>query len=221
MATQEALFGPAKELTPTSRNQHFAQAAATSRVGQLPQHDPKSGQLPLMMTAREIRHHYRALDGDREDVYDGENNYRDETDDELYERKLYEAGDAPSEYGHHQTSPQSTNHRGADDDWGLYSTCSGSRTPSDSLYDDLPEEKSVYERLRDSNFNVRNPISLQFKDRARPGWDSLQEKEDPRPEVLGGHHRIAVMSEYAPDKLMPVNHEPDIWSARTSLKDRY
>lgn len=205
MATQEALFGPAKELTPTSRNQHFAQAAATSRVGQLPQHDPKSGQLPLMMTAREIRHHYRALDGDREDVYDGENNYRDETDDELYERKLYEADDAPSEYGHHQTSPQSTNHRGA----------------YDELYDDLPEKKSVYERLRDSNFNVRNPISLQFKDRARPGWDSLQEKEDPRPEVLGGHHRIAVMSEYAPDKLMPVNHEPDIWSARTSLKDRY
>ena len=205
MATQEALFGPPTELQSASRNAHFAQAAATSRLGQLPKHDPKSGQLPLMMTAREIRHHYRALDGDREDVYDGENNYRDETDDELYERKLYEAGDAPSEYGHHQTSPQSTNHRGADDE----------------LYDDLPEEKSVYERLRDSNFNVRNPISLQFKDRARPGWDSLQEKEDPRPEVLGGHHRIAVMSEYAPDKLMPVNHEPDIWSAQTSLKDRY
>lgn len=203
MATQEALFGPAKELTPTSRNQHFAQAAATSRVGQLPQHDPKSGQLPLMMTAREIRHHYRALDGDREDAYT-ENDYRPETDDELYERKLYEAQDYPSEYGHDATGSQSTNHRGSDDE----------------LYD-MPEQKTVYERLADSNFEVKNPISLQFRDKARPGWDSVKEKEDPRPEVLGGHHRIAVMSEYAPNKLMPVNHEEDIWSARKSLGTRY
>ena len=103
-----------------------------------------------------------------------------ETDDELYERKLYESGDALVSTGITKParSPRIT------------------EVPTTS-YDDLPEEKSVYERLRDSNFNVRNPISLQFMTGRVPDGTRCRRREDPRPEVLGDH-RIAVMSEYAP-----------------------
>ena len=212
MATQEALFGPPTELQSASRNAHFAQAAATSRLGQLPNHDPKSGQLPLMMTAREIRHHYRALDADRIEHYDyssgvGET-HRDENDDELFERKFEEAHDAPHEYGHMETSPNST----------------GAQTNMFGDYE--ASESSLHERLVNSNFELRNPVSLQFHGkhvwpRNQVDPDTGDVASDRRPQILGGHHRVALLEHYAPDKLQPVNHEENIQAAKKSLGDRY
>lgn len=45
-------------------------------------------------------------------------------------------------------------------------------------------------------------------------------KRDQKPEVLGGHHRIAVMRQAHPDKLMPVLWDHDIMTAR-NVSNRY
>ncbi len=42
--------------------------------------------------------------------------------------------------------------------------------------------------------------------------------ESGKPMVVGGHHRIAAQNELDPDKLMPVMHDINFWSAR---QDRY
>lgn len=38
-----------------------------------------------------------------------------------------------------------------------------------------------------------------------------------RREVVGGHHRVAVMSHLSPDQLMPVLHHEDIWEAQSPV----
>ncbi len=55
---------------------------------------------------------------------------------------------------------------------------------------------------------------------------SLQEDPDVvgskgKPEVLGGHHRVAIMDEHAPDDMMPVEFYPDIEAARKGLGWKY
>jgi len=208
---QEALFGEPKELPePTSRSAHFATGTSSGRLGELPKHDPKTGQLPLLMTAREIRHHYRALDGDREDIYSYKTNgwSRDEHDDELFDRKYEEAQYAPEEYGHLRTSPEST---------GAQRTESGALSSGESLAD----------RLYNSNYELRNPISLQFHDQGpanpREGVDLETNKEfvDPRPQILGGHHRVAVLDVENPNKLLPVMHHATAGEAQKTLGMRY
>lgn len=59
---------------------------------------------------------------------------------------------------------------------------------------------------------VKNPISLQFK--------HLYGNDVP-PQVMGGHHRVAVMAQDKPDSLMPVAHYPDITSAWHDLGRDY
>lgn len=207
---QEALFGPATEIAPATRSEHFHQSASSSRLGELPKHDPSSGQLPMMMTAREIRHHYRAVDGDRHDVWDHHNDeYRYENDTELFERKLEEAHGSPHDYGHYETSPHST---------GARPSVRGAST--------LSSGETLVDRLKGSNFELRNPISLQFH--SKNMWphnqvdpDTGESTSDARPQILGGHHRVAVLNAYAPNKLQPVNHEQDVTSARSALGDRY
>lgn len=125
-------------------------------------------QLPMFMSAREIREGWQALDGDRLggalrrkrfSLTSGEStgsHGSPETDDQLYARKLAEAHD-PS--------------RG-------------------------PGTQSLVEHLRAVG-GVSEPIHLLDPTSKRRGALG-------RPEVLGGHHRIAAMSEIDPDALMPV-----------------
>jgi CBS domain containing-hemolysin-like protein len=42
-----------------------------------------------------------------------------------------------------------------------------------------------------------------------------------KPEVVGGHHRLAVMQFDRPDDLIPVLHHRDIFEAKTSREYRY
>ena len=126
-------------------------------------------QLPMFMSAREIRSQYQALDGDRDLVYGADGEEHDENDDQLFERKYDEA---------HDTEDADSGH-----------------TLADSVRWD----------------GVRNPISLQT------GGFGVYGK----PQVLGGHHRLAVMEEHRPDDLMPVAHFENTVQARKSLGNRY
>jgi hypothetical protein len=139
-------------------------------------HDTRAGQqfrqLPMFMSAREIRDQYQALDADRDEVI-GETDEWTEDDDELFNRKYDEA-------------ENNVDHAAGD-----------SRSLRDALLQD----------------GVKNPISLQA--------DQEQTGSHWKPEILGGHHRVAVMSEHKPDVLMPVEHFEDINDAQRSLGKRY
>jgi hypothetical protein len=114
-------------------------------------------QLPMFMTANEIRHNYRALDLDREwDNLKGS----EETDDEVFARKLDESK-KKERTGYHETGPE---------EYG-------------SLHDSIAE------------LGVHNPVSL-----------SLSSSQWVKPQVLGGHHRIASMQDTRPNDYMPVVH---------------
>jgi hypothetical protein len=60
---------------------------------------------------------------------------------------------------------------------------------------------------------VKNPVSLQV--------NMQKTGSRGKPEILGGHHRVAVMNDHKPDTFMPVEHFKDSWDAGTSLRDRY
>lgn len=132
-------------------------------------------QLPMFMSAREIRSNYQALDADREDYTDWDDPDEpttQETDDDLFDRKYEEA------------------------------TVNTFHSPNDSrsLADAIVED------------GVKNPISLQV-----PDLNGSQGK----PQILGGHHRVAVMEIYKPDSLMPVEHFRGSGEARRSLGRKY
>lgn len=55
---------------------------------------------------------------------------------------------------------------------------------------------------------VRNPVALEV---THPWWNGSK-----KPEIMGGHHRIEVMSRHRPDALMPVEHVSDFKEARRS-----
>lgn len=76
-------------------------------------------------------------------------------------------------------------------------------------------DEAEYEGLVDdlSDEGVKNPVSLQA-DRQRTGYLD-------KPEILGGHHRVAVMERLRPNELMPVEHFDNYLQAQRSLGDRY
>ena len=127
---------------------------------------PQFKQLPMFMSAREIRSQYQALDGDRETDSDG---WR-ESDDDLFDRKYEES----------------------------YAT---KHLNGDYLADHIAEH------------GVENPVSLQA--------DPLNTGSFDKPEILGGHHRIAVMETSRPDDLMPVEHYHSVGEARKSKGVHY
>ena len=139
---------------------------------------PQFRQLPMFMSAHEIRQQYQGLDSDR---HDGTGEDFLETDEELFARK----SDESQEYPH-----------------------DGSERYSDGGDPSMP---SLYEHV--SKHGVENPISLQA-DHSRTGLLG-------KPEVFGGHHRLAVMSRIRPHALMPVEHFENYVEAQRSLGDRY
>jgi hypothetical protein len=154
-------------------------------------------QLPMFMTAREIRAGWQVLDGDREgqhgsmdwpswsfkasgwtrthsgmDVHahhpKSEFGERRENDDEVFDRKREEA-----------------------DNYGM-----GSEDDEPTLYEDIVRN------------GVQKPVTLQDPTVRTRG--SLG-----KPEILGGHHRIAVMDLEKPNTYMPVLFDTSLRSAKS------
>jgi hypothetical protein len=136
-------------------------------------------QLPMFMSAREIRNQYQAIDGDRSDTHPLRPHPRPENfdkwienDDQLFNRKYEES-------------------------WAPNRKVSSGRTLGDDIL----------------KHGVENPVSLQV--------DLEKTGSAKKPEILGGHHRLAVMGVHKPDELMPVEHFKDSYEAGTSLGPRY
>lgn len=135
-------------------------------------------QLPMFMSANEIKADYQPLPGDKKMKRKpgssgwGSESYTYEQDDALYARKANEA-----------------KHRGK-----------GIRSGGPSLHQSIEQQ------------GVQTPVHLGTETPNKKYWfDSMSSDKPP---VLGGHHRVAVMGEVAPDKLIPVMHHKDIMGAR-------
>jgi hypothetical protein len=71
---------------------------------------------------------------------------------------------------------------------------------------------------------VKNPISLQVPPEKKPSRFELPNPgtgSHGKPQILGGHHRVAVMDQDRPNDLMPVMHFEDSLQARESLGHKY
>jgi hypothetical protein len=79
-----------------------------------------------------------------------------------------------------------------------------------------PFQKSLHADIQKNG--VENPVSL-----ALDGEDQITGMPTSRvkPQVLGGHHRVAVMADLNPHALIPVEHFKSYTDARNTKKDKY
>lgn len=145
----------------------------------------------MFLTAREIVKNYRAIDGDRDPRVDND-----------------ETGE-PS-------------HLRLDSDAELYD-----RKYSDATVPQFAASTihgaGLADELRADKYNVRSPIPLQVPGNGyrhrNVSVPRRGQSGDPRPQVLNGHHRIAVMLKEQPDKLMPVEHYDSNFPVDNSMAD--
>jgi len=161
------------------------------------------GQLPMFMTAKEVLDRYRPAEGDRLYWYENGRGTPDheETDQELWERKLREA---KGETRRHKFPPWGAEERPpapSKESPGFLHPNAEPEYTSDrhpSLFDAVKEE------------GVVAPISLQ-----------TDQEAGGRPQVLGGHHRVATMNDLDPEALFPVSFHDSMKDAKESLGESY
>lgn len=136
-------------------------------------------QLKMFMSANEIMAQYQPLDADR---YGGDEE----------EHTTYSSGG-----GEYPTARSWQQHHTRRTEGGSKLYIRGGEPESDEqLWERKAEEADDYGlRGEIEEEGVRKPVTLgtQFGDSGKP-------------QVVGGHHRIATMADIAPDELMPVLH---------------
>jgi hypothetical protein len=145
-------------------------------------------QLPMFMSAREIKEQYQPLDADRYGAT-GTN-----------ARTTRSSGG-----GEYATARTWQEHHTRRTTGGSKLYLAGEGIESDEqLWERKAEEADDYGLANDiREEGVQKPVSL-----------GRQFGEMGKPQVVGGHHRIAVMGEEAPDELMPVLHYESFHHAR-------
>lgn len=84
----------------------------------------------------------------------------------------------------------------------------------DELWDRKTEEawnQGLRHEMANDNFRVRKPIHLAHDEDPR---DEREGDIPAYPQIAGGHHRIAVLNEEAPDQLQPVLHHETLAEAQ-------
>ena len=185
----------------------------------------------MFMTPKEITQHYQPLDADREEIYEDQSamggTYREENDAEVWERKSTEAQMNPEEY-HYTRMGQTPEKSGLDFD-SLAGHSSYPRYPNTNEttsavgeweYREASYLQRKHEEKSNANYEKWNGPSI---------WDSVRQSgvQEPvhlgqqfgsqgKPEVVGGHHRIASAMDTRPNELIPVIHHEDINQAKSS-----
>jgi hypothetical protein len=170
--------------------------------------------------------------------------WAEETDDQLYARKLQETQMDPSDYREHHRGGAFGSQSGPpdyDNPEGFMPSDikppahpergTGGRVPGTSTWDEYHEREDSYGDHVQSHY-----------DRAYNEWDeqnnyggatlydkiSAEGVQSPvhlsynqmgqygKPSVVGGHHRIAAQEDINPDQPIPVQHWADIWEAKSS-----
>lgn len=142
----------------------------------------------MFMSAREIQAKYQPLDADRAGL-NGSNEHTTWSSG---------GGDNPT-----ARSWRGHNTRRTTGGSKLYMS-SGEPETDEQLWERKAEEADDYglaSEIREEG--VLKPVSL-----------GSQFGESGKPQIVGGHHRIAVMAEEAPDELMPVLHYDSFHEAR-------
>lgn len=233
-------------------------------------------QLPMFMSAREIKTQYQPLEGDRQEHYDwregeptfrsrntagqsnaaiksadagwlrrrggvetGMKHYRvghDESDEQLWNRKLEESQLSRGEYeevhggGGSSASQGTPGYETIMDRAGRSapftpSTDAGTRTweSHQDRVDEYVGEKVEQHReqrywrdqgsLYDTMYGAMQPGGEGFKGVIHLGTGGPHGSSD-KPQVFGGHHRIAAMNDIQPDRLLPVIHNRQFAEAR-------
>lgn len=127
-----------------------------------------------------------------------------ESDEQLWDRKLEEAQwERPLENprafertGRSRTTGGRSNY--PDETGG---TWSGSEWKAKDVYSRHAQEESLYESIERGG--VQKPISL-----------GQTIGSQGKPEIVGGHHRLAAASAINPDQFVPVLHFNNIWEAK-------
>jgi hypothetical protein len=177
--------------------------ARPQRVDNHPVATHHGGTYPMFMTGHEIREQYQALDGDRHDVstegatraqsYTATHSTRDSE----YNNIRIPAGHHVGKRYHWDSTPES--------DHDLY----------DRKYDEADFD-GLADRINDHGYDWRHPVSL-ANGRYYGDYSAVTGSQD-KYQVLGGHHRVAVMSQDHPRQFIPVSHHDDIYSAKRENK---
>jgi hypothetical protein len=134
-----------------------------------------------------------------------------ESDDMLWDRKLYEAYDSDEHPVHAKRGNSYT----------MRSATTGGR-PNQPMRTYSAEE---YAQPRGAHFRHDETDSLgESIERTgvqKPIHLGRTVGSMGKPEIVGGHHRMAVMRNLNPDQLMPVLHHTDIHAARSKDMQKY
>ena len=175
---------------------------------------PQFKQLKMFMTPKEIMHNYEPLSGDRRAIEQeyGPNPYRQETTEELWNRKAEEASMRASEY---DEVVRDVRRRGTDLsfvsrlDNGELGTGPQYRTGHTDTYKER-QESWLDNKYIEFQQNRRLGQNTSLLDSIRKSGVQSPVRLGPT-EVTGGHHRIAAANQINPDMLIPVLHEQEDW----------
>lgn len=144
-----------------------------------------------------------------------------ETDEQLWDRKYEEASLSRKDY-QYEVHGKNASPR-YDRPGGGETRRSGTWRSKWATDTDTPRKTQTYEpfdpseeggaSIRESVLNegVKAPVSLSTNQFGSQG----------KPQIVGGHHRLAVMSREKPDSLLPVSHHEDIHSAQRNPNWKY
>jgi len=155
-------------------------------------HDLAKGNMPMFMTGGEIKEHYAPNEGDRNPKPD--NIFESENDHEVWARKLKEAKMTGVErYG---------KERFERDRGGAWRSLAGPQLAAQGI---RPE--SSIESVSKAKGAPQGTVAV----------ETMTKGTNRKPQVLGGHHRIALAAEQFKEHLFPVKHHGSIDEA---MRDR-
>lgn len=119
-----------------------------------------------------------------------------ESDEDLWARKLEESQefDRHGQHGYYGDAKADPLH-------GMHRSSSFSSSSSGDGNDGWGGGESLYDSI--ASQGVMGPIRL-----------GSETGDMGKPQIVGGHHRLAAATEAAPDRLVPVLHDKNIWAAR-------
>jgi hypothetical protein len=160
--------------------------------------------------------------------------YENENDDQLFARKLEESQMDPAEYrevhgggtpkeppgwdtlARRSSAPSEVGRQAA----GQYSARTGQSTGS---WEEANDEAQDYVMRKGEEFQEEQDYGPSLHDRIReegvqkPVHLSYDQMGDfGKPEIVGGHHRLAAQHDIDPDQPIPVTHWKSIWEAKQS-----
>ena len=153
-------------------------------------HDLAKGHMPMFMTGPEIKEHYAPNEGDRNSK--PSNVFESEDDHDLWSRKLKESKMTGIErYGKDAFER---------DRGGTWRSLSGPQLARQGI-----RAESSIESVSKAKGAPQGAVSVETK---TMGTDS-------KPQIFGGHHRIALAAEQFKNHLFPVKHHDSLEQARS------